>query len=205
MKLFRVISGGQTGADQAGLFVAKKFGLETGGYMPLGFKTLEGPRIDFAHLFQMIQHTSENYAARTDMNVFSSDGTVRLAGNFSTAGEVCTLKSIKRHKKPYIDIDLSDLPDKNDLANWVIENNIGILNVAGNSEQTFLGSFKKASAYLTHTFFCLGLSMRVSKKEILDSLGISDHVDLHTEHGCVIERMHISKPVQRITSDENID
>ena len=31
----RVISGGQTGADQAGLAVAKKRGIPTGGHMPI--------------------------------------------------------------------------------------------------------------------------------------------------------------------------
>jgi RNA polymerase sigma factor (sigma-70 family) len=38
----KVISGGQTGADQAGLFAAEAFGIETGGWMPKGFLTLAG-------------------------------------------------------------------------------------------------------------------------------------------------------------------
>ena len=44
----RVISGGQTGADQAGLAVAKRLGIPTGGCMPKGWLTEAGPRPDFA-------------------------------------------------------------------------------------------------------------------------------------------------------------
>ena len=35
----KVISGGQTGADQAGLVAARRFGIPTGGWMPRGWKT----------------------------------------------------------------------------------------------------------------------------------------------------------------------
>ena len=38
----KVISGGQTGADRAGLFAARKFAIETGGYAPRGWLTESG-------------------------------------------------------------------------------------------------------------------------------------------------------------------
>jgi hypothetical protein len=40
--LKKIISGAQTGADFAGLIVAKHFGYETGGWMPKGYKNLDG-------------------------------------------------------------------------------------------------------------------------------------------------------------------
>ena len=46
----RVISGGQTGADQAGWRAAKASGIPTGGWMPKGFLTEDGPRPEFAGL-----------------------------------------------------------------------------------------------------------------------------------------------------------
>lgn len=101
-QLTTVISGGQTGADQAGLVVASRFGLKTGGWMPKGFRTLQGLRPDFGPKYGIKEHTSPEYAPRTEKNVQDSDGTVRLAVNFQTAGEVCTLKAILRHKKPYL-------------------------------------------------------------------------------------------------------
>ena len=41
--LSKIISGGQTGADRAGLEVAKRLGYETGGTVPRGYKTSTGP------------------------------------------------------------------------------------------------------------------------------------------------------------------
>ena len=46
--LERVISGGQTGADQAGWRAARAFGIPTGGAMPKGFLTEDGPCPEFA-------------------------------------------------------------------------------------------------------------------------------------------------------------
>ena len=44
-----VISGGQTGADQAGWRAAEACGIPTGGWMPRGFLTEEGTERWFAH------------------------------------------------------------------------------------------------------------------------------------------------------------
>ena len=42
----RIISGGRTGADQAGLAVAKRLNIAIGGCMPKGWLTEAGPRPD---------------------------------------------------------------------------------------------------------------------------------------------------------------
>ena len=44
----RVTSGGQAGADQAGLAVAKRLGIPTGGCMRNGWLTEDGPFPDLA-------------------------------------------------------------------------------------------------------------------------------------------------------------
>jgi hypothetical protein len=55
--LDKVITGGQTGADQAAWRVARAFGIPTGGWMPLGFltETADGkgaePHPEFADLY----------------------------------------------------------------------------------------------------------------------------------------------------------
>jgi hypothetical protein len=46
--LDRVVSGGQTGADQAGWRAARASGIATGGWMPEGFLTEAEPQLDFA-------------------------------------------------------------------------------------------------------------------------------------------------------------
>ena len=49
--LRKVISGGQTGADRAGLQAAKSSGIKTGGYMPKGFLALDGNKVEFQYLY----------------------------------------------------------------------------------------------------------------------------------------------------------
>jgi hypothetical protein len=49
--LEKIISGGQSGADQAGWRAAQMCGIVTGGWMPKDFLTEDGPCPEFAELF----------------------------------------------------------------------------------------------------------------------------------------------------------
>jgi hypothetical protein len=191
MNLIKVISGGQTGADTGGLMAAKRFGIETGGWMPKGFKTLNGPKPFMAEKYSCKEHWSENYAVRTELNVRESDGTVRFAGDFSSRGEVCTLKAINKCKKPHFDIDLSDPPKVEEFLKWLEDNGVLTLNVAGNSEQTFAQSTSRTYEYLVEAFFESGLSMRVTDEEILSSLGIKRRNLILATNTCVVNEVLI--------------
>src|SRR5262245_37269304 len=75
-----VVSGGQTGADQAGLIAARRFGIPTGGWMPKGFLTTTGPAPDLAREFGLREH-SGGYADRTEANLRLPAGTLRFAAS----------------------------------------------------------------------------------------------------------------------------
>ncbi len=155
--IHKIISGGQTGADQAGLLVARRFGLQTGGRMPRGFRTRTGFRPDLARLYGLIEDRSGSYWPRTVANVCDSDGTMRLAGNFHSAGELATMRALQQMRRPFLDVDLSWPPDVTDAARWIERYRIQILNVAGNSEETFPGAFTRSVEFLTCLFTSLGL------------------------------------------------
>jgi hypothetical protein len=155
----KVISGGQTGADEAGLIAAKEFGIETGGWLPQGCKTEFGAKPEYIELYGMKEHTARGYPARTRANVCDSDGTIRFAVNFNTAGERCTVKAIRLEGKPYIDIDMSrDYTDEalakghRRVAAWIEKHKIQVLNVAGNRESTRPGLCKKVQKFLKEVF-----------------------------------------------------
>lgn len=141
MSLQLVFSGGQRGADQGGLAAAYELGIKTGGWVPNGWKTLNGsnPKLK---LLGLKQHDSSKYSPRTFTNVKDTDGTIRFAKDFTTAGEKCTLKAIEQYKKPYIDVKIDEnIFDEDNIdfvAEWIVANNIERLNVAGNA-----GSSKK--------------------------------------------------------------
>lgn len=151
--LTKIISGGQTGVDRAGLEAARVTGIETGGWAPKGFRTLNGNDLSLRDLYNLKEIDSYSYAARTELNVLHSDGTIRIAKNFFSPGELCTLKNIKLHNKPYFDIPVKDemIPYRL-ISDWLIHNNISTLNVAGNAEQTYNGIGKKAYYYLKGLF-----------------------------------------------------
>ena len=71
--LRKIISGGQTGTDRAGLDFALETGLEHGGYVPSGRKAEDG-RID--ERYNLIELSTNSYPARTRRNIEESDGTV---------------------------------------------------------------------------------------------------------------------------------
>lgn len=144
----KIISGGQTGADIAGLKAAVILGLPTGGTMPNGWITLDGPKPEYAELYGMVEHPRKGYPARTEANVINSDGTVRFARDFKSAGEKCTLTCIKWFNRPYFDVNINKPASVEDFRNWIVEKNISVLNVAGNSEQTAKGTEEFVIDYL---------------------------------------------------------
>ena len=162
MTLKKVISGAQTGADIAGLEVAKKFGIETGGLMPFGYKTQDGPKTEYREMYGVEMHQSSSYVPRTRANVRDSDGTIRLAFDFESRGEVCTKKAIDDYKKTFMDVVLGENAKFciKAVAKWIEDNNIEVLNIAGNAESTFAGTHDAATLFLTELFKELGFQLQ---------------------------------------------
>ena len=142
----RVISGGQDGADVAGLRAARRLGLATGGWMPAGYRTARGGRPEYATMYGEACTAEGDYVTRTGLNVQEADATVRFAWDWRSRGELATLREIRRHGKPYLDvtvrretvdgavepsITLDLLPSE--LRYWLAQNHVRVLNVAGNS------------------------------------------------------------------------
>lgn len=156
--LIKIISGGQTGADRAGLIAAKTAGLQTGGTMPKGFKAHDGLHPEFAELYGMEEDPSPYYPPRTFKNAYAADGTVRFAADFTTAGEKLTLTAIQRSKKPHFDVDVLGSTQPEELVSWIMENKIRVLNVAGNSEKSAPGIGEFVRLFLLDTFERLAAS-----------------------------------------------
>jgi hypothetical protein len=155
MFLKKIYSGTQTGADIAGLIVAKEFGIETGGFTTKGFRTQDGKKPEYAKIYNIKEMDSFNYADRTYENVKNSDGTIRIYYHKDSAGEKCTLNAIKTYSKPYFDVDLNKDNNPELAVKWIKDNHIKCLNVAGNSESTALGITQEASDYLRKLFLLL--------------------------------------------------
>ena len=132
-----VISGGQTGADQAGWRAAKACGIATRGWMPKGFHTEEGPQPLFAELFGAQEMPTPSYRLRTEQNVRDSDGTIWF-GRTETPGAEMTLDACKRFRKPLMLVGPGEDVLASDVVEWLRKNpQIKQLNIAGNPESKF--------------------------------------------------------------------
>jgi len=149
--LRKIISGGQTGADMGGLDAAKQFGFETGGMAPKGYLTEKGKTPMLAE-YGLIESEKSDYVPRTYDNAKNGDGTIRIAHDFNSAGELCTLKAINQYNKPYIDVNVHNPPDHEVVAQWIIDNKIEVLNVAGNRESKVKGIHEYTVNYLLTVF-----------------------------------------------------
>lgn len=130
----KIISGGQYGSDLAGLAVGRSLNIPTGGMAPKGYMTIYGKRPKLAKL-GLIECQRNGYATRTFDNVKNSDGTMRFCFDFESPGEICTLKAIDQYNRPYFDVDLNEIHETFifDVLDWFWDNNIQILNIAGNA------------------------------------------------------------------------
>jgi hypothetical protein len=152
-----VISGGQTGADQAGLAAARYCGIPTSGWAPKGYRTLKGPCYKLREVYNLKEHSGYNYRDRTWDNVLWADATLRFASNFESTGEWCTYKALRNYNKPYEDVHIPINENKASreeqieiLLEWLKP--FKILNVAGNAEETSPGIYRETSSFLAELF-----------------------------------------------------
>jgi hypothetical protein len=164
--LERVITGGQSGADQAGWRAAGACGISTAGWMPMGFRTegrvLEdgslGPdesHPEFAGLYGAQAGESLEYRQRTRANVRESEAVVWF-GDTRTRGGLLTLGLARIVGIPALVVELGEdgrptLPPEH-FVGWLKDESVHILLVAGNRESNQPGIGAWVEAYLVEAF-----------------------------------------------------
>ena len=95
----RIVSGGQTGADRAGLDWAILEHIAHGGWCPLGRIAEDGL---ISSRYELEELPTGGYRARTRQNVFESDGTLIVNGGELGGGTLQTLCFAEQLGKPYL-------------------------------------------------------------------------------------------------------
>ena len=103
MKIIKVISGGQTGADRAALDAAIACGIPHGGWCPKGRRAEDGP---IEQKYNLQEAESEAYPMRTRANVEMADLTLIFSCGPLTGGSLLTQEFAKELGKAYLHIDL---------------------------------------------------------------------------------------------------
>ncbi|MEW6088250.1 MAG: putative molybdenum carrier protein [bacterium] len=140
--MLKIISGGQTGADRAGLDVAIALGLEYGGSLPKGRMTEDGP-LDLKYK-SMTELDIDSYSMRTEKNVKDSDVTLIFVDGPAGEGTVFTIELCKKLNKPYLLINFTHDKDYiNMITGWIKTIKPGVLNIAGSRESGAPGIYDK--------------------------------------------------------------
>lgn len=153
-----IVSGGQTGADQAGLFAGRELGLMTAGYAPEGWRTEVGPTPWLAD-YNLVESDSADYKVRTRMNVQLADATVifgRRSPGSNATEEFCRIL-----RKPclwlmpetggYRISGIAPLVPSfkaGGFKGWLMHSKVTVLNVAGNRESKMPGIQEAVKQFL---------------------------------------------------------
>jgi Circularly permutated YpsA SLOG family len=158
--LSRVISGGQTGADQAALRAAIASGIAGGGWCPPGRESEAGPIPTELPVRETPQERSPGApgvprSQRTEWNVRDSDATLVLCparAGPEDPGTEWTLRCAARLGRPVLVCDPGD-PDAADrIASWIDALGVRTLNVAGPAESACPGIGALAERVLARAF-----------------------------------------------------
>ena len=155
----KIISGGQTGVDQAALRAAKACGIPTGGWAPKGFRTENGPTPWLAE-FGLREHASADYAVRTRANIRDAGLTLILLTRESdlARGTALTLRVAQASKAQGVDHYVSVMSHRGavercrDALKWFANAGGSVVNVAGPRESESPGIGERAEKFLRDVF-----------------------------------------------------
>lgn len=145
MGIKKIISGGQTGVDRAGLDAAIEHNIPHGGWCPHGRRAEDG-MID--ERYRLKETDSHDYSTRTEYNIRDSDGTLILNIGRLEGGTAYTHKVARSLLKPSLIVDISIPVTIEKVIKWLEENNIETLNIAGPRESKHPGIYTRAMTEL---------------------------------------------------------
>lgn len=150
-RLEKIISGGQTGADRAGLDAAMKVNIAIGGWCPAGRRAEDGVVPD---CYVLEETPSRNYAVRTRRNVHDSDGTLILNLGELDGGTKKTIDYAAKIGKPclIVQFDNTKHPRPAAIKKWLHKHYIRTLNIAGPRESKRPGIYRQSSTLLDKLF-----------------------------------------------------
>ncbi len=115
-------------------------GLAVGGWCPKGRKAEDGT---IPSIYPLMETSDFSYPVRTTWNVRDSDGTLILWRGERSRGTGLTMARAQALKKPVLVLDLKLALAPAAVANWLREQSIKVLNVAGPRESESPGIYEE--------------------------------------------------------------
>jgi len=158
--LAKIVSGGQTGVDQGALRAALQAGMESGGWCPPDCMSKRGLIPEVYSLQPTPRERSSRApnvarSQRTEWNVFCSDATLILRPQDykkDDPGTKWTEKCANDYGRLCRDYDPFALDSISEISQWIEQNSINWLNVAGPSEEDVNGIEQQTYDLLVEVF-----------------------------------------------------
>lgn len=158
----KIIAGGQTGADRAGLDWAIQSNIPHGGWCPKGRIAEDGTLSD---IYKLKETASKNYMVRTEKNIKDSDATLIINTGILTSGTLRTFNYCSENNKPVLVVNIDEPSSR--ITEWLQQGRYKTLNIAGPRESKCPGIYE-------HTLRMLS--------EIIPSISSSTQTLLKPEH-----------------------
>lgn len=130
--LRKIVSGGQTGVDRAGLDAAMELNIETGGWCPAGRRAADGV---IPEKYALSETKARSYSVRTGWNVRDSDATLIINAGDLEGGTELTVKYAEGQGKPHLVVQVEDDQAVAKMREWLQAVRPEVLNVAGPREE----------------------------------------------------------------------
>jgi hypothetical protein len=136
----KIVSGGQTGVDRAGLDWAIQNGIAHGGWCPKGRLATDGP---LPLQYKLNETESSGYRQRTKLNVRDSDATLVFNIGELDGGTLQTVRFAQTLKKPFLvfQLDQEDATSVEKMITWWKATSGNTLNIAGPREEKRTGIY----------------------------------------------------------------
>ena len=156
----KIVSGGQTGVDQAVLLTASEFDIPIGGWCPKGGLDENSVCILERHP-TLIEAATTDPNERTKLNIRDSDGTLIIVPCWPLPEKIkdgtrLTIEEAQFRGKPHLIVNLAEkhLAAEN-ILQWVDQNNIHTLNVGGPRESSCPGIHQETCELFQELFASL--------------------------------------------------
>lgn len=151
----KVVSGGQTGVDQAALDAALELKIDHGGWCPKNRRWEKDGCIP--EHYKLEEMPTFNYKDRTKQNLIDSDGTLLINEGRLDGGTLLTKNMSIELGKPLWQLQLDDIDADAAIEQFIMFMNIGepkikTLNVAGPRESKRPGIHHRTFNFLVRAF-----------------------------------------------------
>ena len=181
--------------DQAALDVAIKLAVEHGGWIPKGRITEKGP---LPEEYRLKETRTSSYAERTEKNVMDADATLIISRGPLTGGSDFTREMAVRHNRPWLHIDLNQMAAFQAaiaINQWVLQNKVEVLNVAGPRASKDPAVYKDAVNILESAYY-LGLA----EKSMNNAGNLKELMQSHSEPPPAAPRT-VAEAVERLAEN----